>query len=138
MTDTKISDELRATAAKLRTSSVALSDFIPLLQRAADELDRRVEDKGREAMKAAILEYNGLLRTFHSIASRNGAVTCWDGLADRIHAVLERHHATWLGYYDCPSPPPAAPHCPSCNRTDRKYPGDCVDPWHSNPAASGP
>jgi hypothetical protein len=25
------------------------------------------------------------------------------------------------------------PHCPSCKRIERKYPGDCVDPWHQKP-----
>ena len=47
-------------------------------------------------LRAAVLAYNGLLRTAHSIALRSGAVTNWPPFLKRVTDVLDAHHETFV------------------------------------------
>lgn len=63
--------------------------------------DRHSPEPGGEGhvpsdVRAAIEDYNSLLRTFHSVAGRYGRSTTWEGLQARIKEVLDEHHTTWL------------------------------------------
>lgn len=51
-----LQEHIRFAISKLRTSSMPLSDLIPLLQEAADELDRR-----RDAMRLALVSLHELV-----------------------------------------------------------------------------
>ena len=55
-------------------------------------------------VRTAIEDYNGLLRTFHSVAGRCGMSTNWDVLQGRIRDVLDKHHATWRQLASQPTP----------------------------------
>jgi len=64
---------------------------------AADMLERNAALQAQvEALREAVRDYNSFLRTFHSIASRQGECTNWNFLPDMIGASLKKHHATWL------------------------------------------
>lgn len=47
-----------------------------------------------EAMDA----YNSVVRTAAQIAKRDGEDTDWANLRNRVRAVLEAHHATWVRF----------------------------------------
>ena len=75
-----------------------------------------------EAVADALDDYNSLLRSFASVADRNGEQTNWDALRSRVHGILDQHHSTWLKFSsfrrrygllvalaDAPTPPPISP-----------------------------
>jgi hypothetical protein len=47
-------------------------------------------------LKAAVLDYNDILRSLMTVVSRRGEEVNWDALEKRLDGIMARHHETWL------------------------------------------